>query len=809
MPQLRNLWCGALTSTSVQIVVRVTANTFVRVWTSTNSDMSGAQFHPWGATSLTTAKVTVSGLQPDTQYYYELEVESTTYPESRGKFRTLPTEGQPASFKFAAGACAGSSPEVPGVDTVRARQRLSNSPVFDAVREQDPLFFFHAGDLHYYDLGSGLHGLTTSYALTWYRNAYDDVLMQPRQAELYRNVPLVYAWDDHDFGPNDSDRTHGGNANANQAYRQRVPHYPLPNNPGIFHSFVVGRVLFIVADVRTFRDPNSDPMVPSKTMLGTAQKEWMDQLLASTSAEVVCWMQSDQWTRPTTRSHPGADTWASFPHERDEIVDMFRSHGFGDRTFVVQGDYHSNGIAYASNPRARGLTTWQCGPLDSSPSGELGLSMDVDFSGLRSQFGVFDVVDTGDTLSVAGSLTLMGDVQSTHTVTFVGDGEEAPPPDVVLPPEPSPFAPVQLASATPGVSWLGCDLVSGRIIADLPDMETGSISRALASYTSDGQTLPIPLSGPGSLGYAALQATQPGRTMLVAVINDVPAWAGLVIARKGGTDAVLQLSCVTPEGYLDRRTVGDHELEGVDQARIASLLADDAESRYGVGQGLGLAHDVPLSGVLRSRTYLRSDRVSVLRRLIELTEVDGGPEWTIDLDWVDPTQTAVRKIFRVRDRIGTAMPYPPVFDSTTSRYELDESFADGRGANWVEAFAAGEGDDQPASDYMIDIGALNDGWPIFERHYQPSLSSVSDQVLNEHAAAELARLRRGSHTWAIEAKANTYPRFGVDWGLGDTVAFALAGHRHPDGVTGQGRVIGWSLNIGSQTIRPVLVEEEP
>src|SRR5690606_18845219 len=68
-----------------------------------------------------------------------------------------------------------------------------------------------------------------------YRQAYHDVLTfngtlgaDARQGRFYRAVPISYVWDDHDYGPNNSDRTHVGRAAAATVYLEIVPHYPLP-----------------------------------------------------------------------------------------------------------------------------------------------------------------------------------------------------------------------------------------------------------------------------------------------------------------------------------------------------------------------------------------------------------------------------------------------------------------------------------------------------------------------------------------------------------------------------------------------------
>src|SRR5699024_8152855 len=86
---------------------------------------------------------------------------------------------------------------------------------------------------------------------------------------------------------------------------------------------------------------------------------------------------------------------------------------------------------------------------------------------------------------------------------------------------------------SPVVTWLGCDLLTGRIIAELPEV-TGNIGRLLGAYTSANLSLPIP---GGAQTRLAVQASVPMRTMIVAVVNDQPCWAGIVLTRQRGTGA--------------------------------------------------------------------------------------------------------------------------------------------------------------------------------------------------------------------------------------------------------------------------------
>src|SRR5690606_39904063 len=103
---------------------------------------------------------------------------------------------------------------------------------------------------------------------------------------------------------------------------------------------------------------------------------------------------------------------------------------------------------------------------------------------------------------------------------------------------------------------------------------------------SGGLTRPIRRSGPGALPIQLIeQGIVPGGTRIVAVVNDIPTWAGIVMGpTESGTDATVSLPCVTLEGYLGRRIVRDHTwIEQDVGSVIAAGLVGDAQDIPGVG----------------------------------------------------------------------------------------------------------------------------------------------------------------------------------------------------------------------------------
>jgi hypothetical protein len=366
------------------------------------------------------------------------------------------------------------------------------------------------------------------------------------------------------------------------------------------------------------------------------------------------------------------------------------------------------------------------------------------------------------------------------------------------------------------ITWLGCDLVTGRIVEELPDLTAqGPISHRLSAYTSASFALPIPLGGHGAPPKDWLGATQSGRCMLVAVMADQPIWAGIILPREGGTEATADFGAVTLEGYLERRYVANHTWVGQDEASVimAGLIGDANTT-----EGIGLTIDAPATGTLRDRLYLDVEDKTVYEAARELSGVIDGPEWTIALGWTDATQTAVSKTFRVRKRIGFKSMTPTAVRPTgntvavfatqaesETRYRYLEDYSTGKGANHIVAVSSGEGGLRPASAPARDAATFAAGWPRYEYRFTPSTSITSIPVLDAHAQKALGILARGVNLLTITARADATPRLGTDWSTGDDIGYELVGHRHPAGLTGVARAIGWNLDPQAGTVSPILL----
>ena len=248
-------WLGAVTPTSAIVKTKLPPGARARLLVQ---DITGEKLafpaEPPLFPGCCVASFAPRGLMPDRNYSYQLEVEGRPAIYPPGIFRTFPETGTPAPIRFAFGSCARTG---------------SEHAVFEAIRRRGPNVMLHLGDMHYENISRNQPQL--------YRAAWDTVLSSSTQGALYRNVPLAYVWDDHDFGPNDADGRSPARPVARAVYREYAPHYPLGGGAGdvaIYQAFSLGRVRFLMTDLRSERAANKLPDQPGKSMMGAAQKTW-------------------------------------------------------------------------------------------------------------------------------------------------------------------------------------------------------------------------------------------------------------------------------------------------------------------------------------------------------------------------------------------------------------------------------------------------------------------------------------------------------------------------------------------------------
>lgn len=317
---------GGVTATTARVWFRVEPSASVEVECSTDPEHSAAFTCSERAVRTTprsdfTGIARLEGLEPDTTYRYRLRVDGQARTEHPvPSFRTFPLSADSATLGFLA-------------DLDESRP----APIFSRMADVDPGVVVLVGDFP--------HGDATRLA------AMRDMRRRIRDAStpagahfrgMLERFPIVYVWDDHDYGSGNSDRTFAGRSDALQVYAEYWPAYDRPSpESGIWHHFDYGGLIeILLLDLRSQRDPSHEgpPSDPGKSMLGAAQAEWLRERLLRSSAPWKVIVSTVPWNITNLKD----DAWWSYQAERRELLRWIEEQQIGG-VVVVSGDIHTGG----------------------------------------------------------------------------------------------------------------------------------------------------------------------------------------------------------------------------------------------------------------------------------------------------------------------------------------------------------------------------------------------------------------------------------------------------------------------------------
>jgi len=274
------------------------------------------------------AHLRLAGLEPGTRYRYQAFVDERPAGEA-GAFATQPLwhlRTEPPEFAVAIGSCA-------YVNDAYSRPGPpwgGDYGIFDAIAARSPDLMLWLGDNVYFrgPEWTSLEGMSGRY------RAYRAL---PELQQLLRGAAHVAIWDDHDFGPNDSDGSFTMKGAALAAFKRywANPSYGLPGVPGIFGVVTWGDVDFFLLDNRFHRYPNRYPQTPEKAMFGRAQLEWLKQALVASHATFKVVVAGGQFWNSRNRF----ESFFSYPAEQRALAEWLVDRRI-EGVLFLSGDRH-------------------------------------------------------------------------------------------------------------------------------------------------------------------------------------------------------------------------------------------------------------------------------------------------------------------------------------------------------------------------------------------------------------------------------------------------------------------------------------
>lgn len=282
-----------------------------------------------------TATLAVGPLEPGTQYEYSVIVND----QETDKVYEFETQKlwhwreDPPEFSFIAGSCVYINEERfdrPG------KPYGGNYSIFEKIAEEDAEFMIWLGDNNYlreadYNSRSGIYHR--------YTHSRDVKEMQPLLSKMHH-----YAiWDDHDYGPNDSDGTYWGKDITREAFTDFWANlnYGVQGLGGITGTFTWNDCQFYMLDNRWDRTPQSS----EGQILGDDQITWLIDALRTSKASFNFICVGGQ----IVSDFAGFENHAVFGAERKKILRLIDDYNIPNVVFL-NGDRHHSEISRYETP---------------------------------------------------------------------------------------------------------------------------------------------------------------------------------------------------------------------------------------------------------------------------------------------------------------------------------------------------------------------------------------------------------------------------------------------------------------------------
>lgn len=304
-----------------------------------------------------TAKLLADKVEPGNKYVYELSINgkkvNRPYPL---KFQTQTLwqwRTDPPDFKMVIGSCAYVNDEPydrPGAPYGAGYQ------IFTQIHDKQPELMLWLGDNVYlreadWNSITGIH----------YRNTHTRSL--PELQALLGSSHHYAIWDDHDFGPNNSDRGLWNKEWTLEAFKLfwGNPSFGVNGQPGITTQFQWADVQFFLLDNRYYRTPNNR-ISGKRSILGEQQFEWLIDALVKSAAPFKVVAIGGQFLNPVA----GFEHHAIFADERDRLLKAIEQENITGVIFF-SGDVHHTELSKLERRGTYPIYDLTISPLTAGP----------------------------------------------------------------------------------------------------------------------------------------------------------------------------------------------------------------------------------------------------------------------------------------------------------------------------------------------------------------------------------------------------------------------------------------------------------
>ena len=319
------------------------------------------------------AQVAITGLAPGTTYRYRVLLDGREAHIAQPLvFRTealwmwqkhafIAAQGHaPRDFRVAFGSCTYVNDPPFDRSTRPSGPYGGGYGIFDSIAGRKPDMMLWLGDNTYLrdaDVGSAA-GIAQRYR-------HDRAL--PELQKLLRTGNHYAIWDDHDFGPNDSNSSFTYKADALEIFQRYWANGAggMPGVPGIFRVVSHYDADFFLLDGRFNRDADASQGLAGKALFGPAQIRWLKNALLASTASFRIIVAGNQMLKVVP---PRIEGWSNFPDERRDFLEWLADNRVPGVMFL-SGDRHHTVLSKLPRENAYPLYDFTCSPLTAGVHG--------------------------------------------------------------------------------------------------------------------------------------------------------------------------------------------------------------------------------------------------------------------------------------------------------------------------------------------------------------------------------------------------------------------------------------------------------